>query len=75
MKVTGTPANADMVEGFLDGYRDDRTDLPASLANRSRSYRHGWLNGRDDRVRKPRASYEIIRAQAEQAMLLDESNE
>jgi hypothetical protein len=38
-------ANADMIEGFKDGY--DR-DCPDPSDNRSRSYRHGFLCGRAD---------------------------
>ena len=70
--TTGRPANDDMVEGYLDGYKDTRDALPESLSNRSRSYQHGWLNGRDDRCGKPRASYAAIFAAAEEAMRLDD---
>ena len=61
-----------MVEGYFDGYRDDRDEFPESMANRSRSYRHGWLNGHDDRTGKPRASAEELRRAADVAMLEDE---
>ena len=47
-------ANQDMVDGYLDGFEDDREEFPASLSNRGRAYRHGWLNGRDDRLHRPR---------------------
>jgi hypothetical protein len=39
------PANADMIEGFRDGY--DPT-APEPSANRSASYRHGFMCGRLD---------------------------
>lgn len=72
--MSDRPANSDMVEGYLDGFQDDRSDFPAGQSNRGASYRHGWLNGRDDRVRKPRASYEVLRAQALMAMALDDAS-
>lgn len=70
--MTDRPANADMVEGYMDGSKDERAELPASLSNRSRSYCHGWLNGRDDRRMKPRASAQELRYMADEAMRLDD---
>lgn len=68
--MTGRPANAEMVEGFMDGY--DLT-APEPSANRSHSYRHGFANGRDDVLHKrPRDTLENITAQAEAAMVADE---
>lgn len=54
-------ADEDMIEGYLDGFTDDRDELPTSFANRSESYRHGWLNGRDDRRGRPRATAGSLR--------------
>jgi ribosome modulation factor len=62
----------DMVEGYRDGLDDDRAECPASMSNRSHSYRHGWLNGRDDRLRKPRASAAELRILADLALAQDE---
>ena len=61
-------ANADMVEGYMDGL-----DLasPEPSSNRSHSYRHGFANGRDDRRGKPRANYIELELQAEAAMESD----
>ena len=62
-------ANADMIEGFRDGY--DLT-APEPSANRSASYRHGFANGRDDVLyKRPRDTFENITAQAEAAMAAD----
>ena len=63
-------ANAEMIEGFTDGY--DLT-APEPSANRSSSYRHGFANGRDDRRGKPRASFDELTKQAEAAMAADEN--
>lgn len=63
-------ANDDMIEGYRDGLSDDRVDYP-STSNRSASYRHGWLNGRDDRLSKPRDFVFNIRADAETAIQQD----
>lgn len=54
-------AERDIIEGYLDGFRDIRPDLPGRATNRSLAYQHGWLNGRDDRVGKPRDTAENLR--------------
>lgn len=63
------PANAEMIEGFKDGYD---LDAPEPSENRTASYRHGFANGRDDRKGKPRASHEWLNAAADKAMDEDE---
>lgn len=60
--------NADMVDGYMDGFD---LNSPEPSANRSRSYRHGFANGRDDRRGKPRASFDQISAEADAAMIAD----
>ncbi|WP_332116011.1 hypothetical protein [Azorhizobium caulinodans] len=60
-----------MVQGYIDGLADERTDYPSSLANRGWAYRHGWLNGRDDRIGKPRAPAASLRDQANVAEQMD----
>lgn len=64
------PANAEMVQGYMDGYS---LDNPEPSSNRSASYRHGFANGRDDQSGKPRAGAETLREQAGQAMAEDEA--
>lgn len=54
----------DMVLGYMDGKSDDRNEMPVSMSNRSYSYRHGWMNGRDDRINSPRASAAELRKMA-----------
>jgi hypothetical protein len=66
----GRPANDEMVEGYMDGLD---LNSPEPSDNRSHSYRHGFANGRDDRRGKPRASVEALYAQAEAAMIADET--
>ena len=61
-------ANADMIEGYMDGLD---LESPEPSGNRSRSYTHGFFNGRDDRRGKPRASHDWLVAAAEEAMLAD----
>jgi hypothetical protein len=56
----------------MDSWTDDRLEYPASLSNRSRSYRHGWLCARDDRVGRPRASFEVISRESDEAMDADD---
>lgn len=57
----------DMLVGYIDGFCDDRTEFPEQ-SNRSPAYRHGWLNGRDDRVGKPRDTAENLGRQAERIL-------
>jgi hypothetical protein len=52
-------AELDMLEGYRDGYADDRAEM--TLGNRSGAYLHGWQNGRDDRLNSPRAAAAVIR--------------
>ena len=53
----------DMVDGYLDGFGSLLKEFPQG-SNRSDIYRHGWLNGRDDRLGKPRASAGTLRSVA-----------
>lgn len=64
------PANAEMIEGFKDGYD---LNAPEPSANRSHSYRHGFANGRDDRRGQPRDTHANLVAAAEAAMAADEA--
>ena len=57
----------EMVEGYRDGFREDHNEV-LRISNRSEAYQHGWLNGRDDRMGSPRASYEALRAKADQIL-------
>jgi hypothetical protein len=66
-------ANEEMIEGYMDGICDNRQDYP-ERSNRSASYRHGWLNGRDDRIRQPRASYYTLSEAAETAVEQDKGD-
>ena len=63
-------AEDEMVEGYMDG-RDPNAPEPS--ANRSRSYRHGFANGRDDLARAPRASAQALRDDAAKAIAEDEA--
>ena len=59
----------EMIDGYMDGL-----DLssPEPSANRSRSYHHGFENGRADRAGKPAApTVELRRKQAEEAIAED----
>lgn len=61
-------AEAEMVEGYMDGRK---VDSPEPSGNRSRSYRHGFQSGRDDLSRMPSAPYADRIKQADTAMELD----
>ncbi|NTF18139.1 hypothetical protein G6L37_06950 [Agrobacterium rubi] len=55
--------NEEIVEGYMDGLSSRLDDL-ADGTNRSESYKHGWRNGRDDRMQKPRAAASTLRNEA-----------
>jgi hypothetical protein len=60
------------LDEMVDGYRDGRNlDNPEPSANRSESYRHGFLNGRDDRAGSPRALASELRLAADAAIARD----
>lgn len=56
-------SSSEMVEGYMDGRSSDLDELPVGN-NRSDSYKHGWNNGRDDRLQRPRASASTLRQEA-----------
>lgn len=56
-------ASDEMIDGYCDGLTDTRNE-PPKLSNRSEAYWHGWLNGRDDRIAKPRSSAMSLRSRA-----------
>lgn len=49
-----TQVEQEMVEGYLSGLKDSNLGLPLLFKDKSVAFKHGWLNGRDDRVGKPR---------------------
>lgn len=63
-------AHDDMVQGYMDGL-DLQSPDPSS--NRTRSYRHGFANGRDDRAKKPRDSFTNLMQMADECIASDES--
>lgn len=58
----------EMLEGYRDGLIPDN---PEPSANRSRSYRHGFANGRDDLRKESRLSAVELRRLAIEAEALD----
>lgn len=58
----------EMVMGYLDGRNPDN---PEPSQNRSRSYAHGFANGRDDLFRSPRALAQTLREMADAAIAED----
>lgn len=63
------PANADMIEGYQDGFN---LDAPEPSANRSESYKHGFANGRADKAGKGRGmTFDQLTVAADMAMAMD----
>jgi hypothetical protein len=63
------PANAEMVEGFRDGYD---LSAPEPLANRSASYRHGFMAARIDKGIVASPGFEAMERMADDAMAADD---
>jgi hypothetical protein len=64
------PANDEMVQGFTDGYNPD---APEPSANRSASYRHGFMVGRRDNDKSaPPCSAAGLERRADAAMNEDD---
>ena len=57
-------ALSEMVRGYFDGFGSGSAELPECHAKRSRAYRHGWLNGRDDQIGRPRERADVLRRRA-----------
>lgn len=69
-KMKERSANDEMIEGFLDGYD---LDAPEPSANRSASYRHGFMCGRIDKSAAwGKRSADELRKMADEAMEADE---
>ena len=49
-----------MTKGYLDGL-DSHLDNPPKENKWSPAYKHGWLNGRDDRKGNPRDKADVLR--------------
>lgn len=60
----------EMVAGYRAGYQSEAPELPECHKDRAPQFKHGWLNGRDDRIGKPRERYGVLRRRAD--MILGE---
>lgn len=59
------PANAEMVQGYMDGYD---MNAPEPSSNRSFSYRHGFAVGRAEKTGNKLADYNALVRMAQHAM-------
>lgn len=64
------PANEEMVQGYMDGYD---LNSPEPSANRSHSYRHGFMVGRAEKEDRRLPSAEKLNDAADMAMAKDEA--
>jgi hypothetical protein len=58
------PANDEMVQGFRDGYD---ADAPEPSANRSASYRHGFMCARIDKGKIANPGFDALERAADAA--------
>lgn len=54
----------EMVRGYLAGLDSPSPELPDCLLRETAAFKHGWLNGRDDRIGKPREVCAVLRRRA-----------
>lgn len=54
----------EMVDGYRAGMKSGSDELPECHKAKSAAFRHGWLNGRDDRLQHPRESADVLRRRA-----------
>lgn len=59
----------EMVDGYMKGFGGLTDTLPACYEAKSAAWKHGWNNGRDDRLGKPRDPASVLRRRAD--MILD----
>lgn len=57
---TGNP----MMDGYFAGLDSGSYELPECQKDKSAAFKHGWLNGRDDRLGKPRDRADVLRRRA-----------
>lgn len=55
----------DMIMGYRAGLNSENNEMPSILKKESAAFKHGWLNGRDDRLNKPRDSAFVIGKRAD----------
>lgn len=66
-----TMKEQEMMAGYMDGLDAGSHEIPDCHRNKSAAYRHGWLNGRDDRIHKPREKASVLRNRA--SMIIGDS--
>jgi ribosome modulation factor len=54
-----------VIEGYLAGRNSSSLDLPDCHKHKSAAWKHGWLNGRDDRIGVPREKASVLLARYE----------
>lgn len=59
-----TVKEQEMMDGYMDGLNSGSQEIPDCHKNKSAAYRHGWLNGRDDRIHRPREKASVLRNRA-----------
>lgn len=62
----------EMVRGYMAGLDSGAIELPACHLSEPIAFRHGWLNGRDDRIGQPRELADTLRRRAN--MILGEKS-
>lgn len=68
--MAARPANAEMIQGYLDGRN---LSAPEPSGNRSMSYRHGFKVGRAERERRTLGHFDVVNRWADEAMDADDA--
>jgi hypothetical protein len=59
---TGEQITDEMISGYFAGRDDTDIELPEDRKRESVAWRHGWEDGRDDRIGKPRDRADVLKA-------------
>ena len=54
----------EMMEGYMAGRKSNAEKYPDCYKDKSAAFKHGWLNGNDDALGKPRERASVLRARA-----------
>lgn len=55
----------EMVDGHMAGFNDSSSELPERYKDKSVAFKHGWTNGKNDRMSKVPTGVDVLRRRAE----------
>lgn len=61
----------EVVDGYMKGIGGLSETLPECYDKKSAAWKHGWRNGRDDRLGRPRECASVLRRRADMVLTVD----